>query len=137
LRENLPTAREDARVGLAGPIWGLGAAVVAWLLGVGFQLPLAFAVAKVGAWINLFNLTPVWQLDGSRGFHALARMQRWLMAAVIAVAWALTREGLLVLLALAAGWRAFEKQPDRPRDWRVFAEYCALLAIASALVGQR
>ena len=59
------------------------------------------------------------------------------MAAVIAVAWVLTREGLLVLLVLAAGWLTFEKQADRqadrPRDWRVFAEYCALMAIASAL----
>ncbi len=27
------------------------------------------ALAKVGAWINVFNLIPVWQLDGSRGFR--------------------------------------------------------------------
>ena len=26
------------------------------------------AIAQVGAWINLFNLLPVWQLDGARGF---------------------------------------------------------------------
>jgi Zn-dependent protease len=95
--------------------------------------PFWLAIARTVGWITLFNLTPVWQLDGSRGFHALARMQRWMMAAVIALAWVLTREGLLVLLALAAGWRAFEKQPDRSPDWRIFAEYGLLLAIAAAL----
>jgi len=56
LRENLPTAREDARVGLAGPIWGLGAAVVAYALSLAFDSPMMRAIATVGAWINLFNL---------------------------------------------------------------------------------
>jgi len=133
MHQHAATPREDAAVGLAGPRWGLATALLALAVYAGSRSPFWLAVARTVGWITLFNLTPVWQLDGSRGFHALARMQRWLMAVVIAVAWVLTREGLLVLLALAAGWRAFEKQPDRPRDWRVFAEYCVLLAIAAAL----
>jgi len=28
-------------------------------------------IAHFGAWVNLFNLVPVWQLDGARGFRAL------------------------------------------------------------------
>jgi hypothetical protein len=42
----------------------------------------------------------------------------------------------LVLLALAGG-KAFEKQPDRRNDWRIFAHYAVLLAIAAALTTLR
>jgi len=31
------------------------------------------AIAHSGALVNLFNLVPVWQLDGARGFRALGR----------------------------------------------------------------
>ncbi|MBV8200299.1 MAG: site-2 protease family protein, partial [Acidobacteria bacterium] len=73
LRQHPANPRDDARIGLAGPIWGLGAALVAW---VGFLLgwgQVWGAVARFGAWINLFNLLPFWQLDGGRAFHALSR----------------------------------------------------------------
>lgn len=132
MHEHAATPREDAEVGLAGPWWGLATAFVALAIYAWGHSPFWLAIAHTVGWITLFNLTPVWQLDGSRGFHALARMQRWLMVAVIAVVWLITREGLLVLLALAAGWRAFEKQTERPNDWRIFAHYSALLAIAAA-----
>jgi len=81
------TAREDARVGLAGPLWGLGASVATLALYYATQLPVIAAIATVGAWINLFNLLPVWQLDGARGFRSLSRPQRWVALAVIAATW--------------------------------------------------
>ena len=49
------------------------------------------AIATVGALINLFNLLPVWQLDGARGFRSLSRPQRWTALAVIAATWLLTQ----------------------------------------------
>ncbi|MEA2236232.1 MAG: hypothetical protein QOC81_956 [Thermoanaerobaculia bacterium] len=55
------------------------------------------------------------------------------MAGFIAIVWLLTREGLLVLVALAAAWRAFEKQPDRPHDWRIFGYFAAVLVAAASL----
>jgi Zn-dependent protease len=125
------TPREDAEIGLAGPVWGLGTGAAALVLYLATRSQFWLAIAHTVGWITLFNLTPVWQLDGSRGFHALSKSQRWLMAGFIAIVWVITREGLLVLVALAAGWRAFEKQPDRPNDWRIFA-YFALLLVASA-----
>src|SRR5258706_13079612 len=60
---------EDARVGLAGPIWGLGAAIVCMGMYLFTGSGLWAALAQTGAWINLFNLIPIWQLDGGRGFH--------------------------------------------------------------------
>ena len=63
---------EDARVGLAGPLWGLAAAVVAYGVFLATASPFWAAIARAGAWINLFNLLPIWQLDGGRGFSALS-----------------------------------------------------------------
>ncbi len=94
--------REDARVGLAGPLWGLGAATVAYVLFLALGWPIWGAIARVGAWINLFNLLPVWQLDGARGFAAMSRPQRFLAAAALAVMFFFTGEGMLILLAIVA-----------------------------------
>src|SRR2546430_11600704 len=62
--------REDARVGLAGPIWGAGAAIAAYGVYLATGAGIWGAIAHVGAYINLFNLLPVWQLDGGRGFRS-------------------------------------------------------------------
>ena len=78
---------EDARVGLAGPIWGTAFAI-ARLLCVqrSTDQPAVGAIAHFAAWINLFNLLPVWQLDGARGFScalqsaAISSSQSWLAA---------------------------------------------------------
>ena len=124
----------DARVGLAGPIWGLGAALACLAIYLWTRLPAWGALAHVGAWINLFNLLPVWQLDGAHGFRALTRRQRWMAVAVIAGAWVLTAEGLLVLLLLGAVWAAWTGQAaaERP-DWRALVEYAGLVTVLAAL----
>ena len=49
LKAHPATAGEDARVGLAGPVWGAVAAVLALALGVAFGRPILFAIARVGA----------------------------------------------------------------------------------------
>src|SRR6266550_8254955 len=90
--------REDARVGLAGPLWGLAAALAAYVVYRATGIGVWGAIAHFGAWVNLFNLVPVWQLDGARGFRSLTRYQRWIAVAVIAVMWGATSEGLLALL---------------------------------------
>ena len=92
--------REDARIGLAGPAWGLGAAIVAAVAGLAAESRLAFAVAHTAAWINLFNLMPVWQLDGGRAYRALSTSEKWLAAAAIGVGWAITGDGLVLLVLL-------------------------------------
>lgn len=123
----------DARVGLAGPIWGLGAAVVCLIVYLWTGLAAWGALAHVGAWINLFNLLPVWQLDGAHGFRALTRAQRWAAAAVIGAAWAFSAEGLLVLLLLGAIWAAWMGQPAERPDWRALGEYAGLVIVLAWL----
>jgi Zn-dependent protease len=125
--------REDARVGLAGPIWGLVAALVALGLYMASGAPIWGAITRVGAWINLFNLLPVWQLDGSRGFRALSRAQGFLVAATMGAMWLFTKEGLLVLLLIAACWRAFVAPRSEPGNRSVFFELVGLVIILSVL----
>jgi Zn-dependent protease len=129
------TAREDARIGLAGPIWGLGASLATLALYYATQLPIIAAIATVGAWINLFNLLPVWQLDGARGFRSLSRQQRWAALAVIAVTWALTQEGLLVLLGIGAAFQCFAKDPPENGDPRGLVSYAGLVISLALLSG--
>ena len=106
LKQHPATAGEDARVGLAGPIWGAGAAVAALMAAHLLHSPLLAAVARVGAWINLFNLLPVWQLDGGRGFAPLSRGERGFIAAVLWLLALSGADGLFWLLAIAATVRA-------------------------------
>lgn len=123
----------EARVGLAGPIWGLAAAVVAYLLHFATGAPFWAALARFGAWINLFNLLPVWQLDGGHGFKALSRRQRWIAAAVLGGMWFLTAEGLALVLAVVALWRAWGTEAPEQGDARTLWEYCALVVVLGAL----
>lgn len=125
--------REDARVGLAGPIWGLGAALAVY---AGAQLtgfPSWFAIARVGAWMNLFNLLPLWQLDGGRGFRALSARQRLWAAGAIGAAWFLTSESLLLVLLIGALVRAARKDAPAEPDRRTLLEYVLLVGALSAL----
>lgn len=133
LKQYPATPREDARVGLAGPIWGLAAAVGAYLVALATGWPSWAAIARVGAWINLFNLLPFWQLDGGRGFRALARKQRWAAAGVIAVAFILTSEGLLILLLIAALAKALSKSAPADSDRTAFWQYVLLVIALSFL----
>lgn len=90
LKQHISDPIMNARIGLAGPMWGLGATVAAWLAYVSLGTPIWLAIAEISGFINLFNLMPIWQLDGARGFHVLSREQRGIVVATIAAALWLT-----------------------------------------------
>jgi Zn-dependent protease len=133
LKQDLIDPRQDARVGLAGPIWGLGAALVCLAVYGATGQPIWGALAQFGGLINLFNLLPIWQLDGGRAFRSLSRSQRWLAVASIAAAWAVIEEPLLLLLILAGVFRsATDKSHNKP-DAAVLGQYAVLIWALSAL----
>ncbi len=133
LQQRPASPSEDARIGLAGPLWGMGAAIAAWLAWLAGGWPLLAAIARWGAWVNLFNLLPFWQLDGGRAFHALSRPQRIGAALAMAALWVATREGMLILLLAVAAFRAFGKDAPAVGDRKAMAQYLVLLAVLSAM----
>ena len=133
LRQELTDPKQDARVGLAGPFWGLAAALACLAAYVVTRLPVLAALAQFGAIINLFNLLPIWHLDGGRAFRSLNRSQRWLAVAAIAAAWAVTDEGLLVLLLLGGIARTVTDKPSDKPDGAVAGQYAFLVWILAAL----
>jgi Zn-dependent protease len=115
-------------------MWGLGAAVAALAashLGGG---PMFAAIAHTGAWINIFNLLPVWQLDGNRGFAALTTSQRWIVVLLFGAGWAVAHDGLFVLLVIAAALRAFEGHAPVERDRGVLAQFAFLIVALAAVL---
>jgi Zn-dependent protease len=133
LKARPATPQEDARVGLAGPRWGLVAALVAAVLHAATGAGAWAAIARVGALINLFNLMPLGPLDGGRAFHALSRWQRWLAVAAIGAAWAATSEGLLLLVGAVAAVRAFSPAAPPVGDRPSLVEYALLTGALAAL----
>jgi Zn-dependent protease len=125
---------EDARVGLAGPIWGLGATVVAWLGGIATGLPIWYAIAHTSAWLNLFNLLPIWQLDGGRGFRALTRKQRGMALGAALAMWVMTQQTMLLLISAGAVYRLFSKDYPADDDNSVLTQYIGLIVLLSLLV---
>ncbi len=125
---------EDARIGLAGPVWGLGAALAALAVAAGGGGAMWIAIARTGAWLNAFNLLPVWHLDGSRGIAPLSRQDRWLVATTFVAGWAISGDGLFVLLALVMAGQAFAKAGSDPSDRRVLSLFIFLIiALATIL----
>jgi Zn-dependent protease len=138
LKQAPVTPRENARIGLAGPLWGLGAAIAAALAGKLGGGPMFLAIAHTGAWLNLFNLTPIWHLDGSRGFASLNRLYRWLATSSLLVAWMITHDGLVLLATLVAVWRSFTSPDDVAEDHGALALFVSItiaLAVVFSLTG--
>ncbi|HUS05254.1 MAG TPA: site-2 protease family protein [Bryobacteraceae bacterium] len=124
---------EDARVGLAGPLWGLGATIVAYLVWAATGWQSWGAVAQSSAWINLFNLLPVWQLDGGRGFRALSKYQRWMVALVAGMMFFATSEGMLLFIVALAIFQAWKGDAPETGDPGVVMQFAFLIVTLSLL----
>ena len=123
---SMGVSREDlAAISLAGPVFGLGAAVLCLALAWTLHSVLFLLLANIGAWYNLFNLTPIFGFDGAQAAYALSRMQRGLIAGMCVLFFALTvvdananRAGtqwVFLFVAAGMGWRCFTNDaPETP-----------------------
>jgi Zn-dependent protease len=132
LKQHVSDPLTDAKIGLAGPVWGLGAALAALAVYGASGAPIWLAVAQLTGFLNLFNLIPVWQLDGSRGFHVLAASERWVVVAAIALALIVTEQRLLFVIGGVAIWRALQRDTG-PGDTRTLATFVVLVVSLSML----
>src|ERR1700694_392482 len=71
-------ALKQAQIGIAGPIAGTIGATAAFALYGATHSRILRLAALIGFYINLFNLIPVWQLDGA---WILAPVSKWFQAA--------------------------------------------------------
>jgi Zn-dependent protease len=99
-REHPTTALKQAQIGIAGPIAGTIGATAAWFLYLSTHEPVFVLAAVLGFFLNLFNLIPVWQLDGS---WVLAPVSKWVYVGgyalvVLAVLW--LHSIFLIIIAL-------------------------------------
>jgi Zn-dependent protease len=124
---------QDSRVGLAGPIYGFGAALFALLLAYATGNKTCAAIAHFGAVINLFNLIPVWQLDGARGIASLTRQQRALILSAAAILWLATSEPMLILIGLAFVFRLFTKDAPTEPDQTGLLQFLGILSALTAV----
>ena len=124
----------DSRIGLAGPMYGLGAGVFA--LGAYYVTGVKIwgVIAHFDAWINMFNLIPVWQLDGSRGLRSLTRSQRGIVVLTAFTLWLLSQNPMLLLIALACTWRLFTHDWQTEPDNQGLMQFVGLLAALAAVV---
>jgi Zn-dependent protease len=130
LKQHITDPVIDARIGLAGPAWGLGAAVASWVVYLATATPIWLAIAELTGFINLFNLIPIWQLDGARGFHALSRHERWIIVGVVAFALWMTDVRVLWIVGAVSAYQAVAGKagPGHQRTAATFAGLVLALA---------
>lgn len=127
---------QDARIGLAGPLWGAAAGLMFLAMGAATGAGVWFAIAHFTAYINLFNLLPVWSLDGGRAFRAFDRTQRFIALGLTLVLWLVTHETMFMIVGLGAGYRAFMQKDYPPEsDQGAFLQYVGLLILFGAMLG--
>jgi len=124
---------QESRVGLAGPLYGLAAAAFCLAAEPLSGSPIMGAIARTAAVINLFNLIPVWQLDGSRGLRSLTRGQRAMLLVAALGMWAVTSQGMLLLIALGLAYRLLTKDQVQQGDDTGLMQYAGLLVALPAV----
>lgn len=133
LRERSVSPLQDARIGLAGPTYGLASVLICWALHAVGGSPLFLDLARTAAWLNLLNLVPLWPFDGGRGIRPLNRNQRtWLLLWCLG-AWFLTSSTLLLLLAALCAYHVWRCPPvEGDRD--TLLHFAGLIAALAALL---
>ena len=99
-REHPTTALKQAQIGIAGPIAGTIGATVAYVLYLVNGWDVLLLAATIGFFLNLFNLLPVWQLDGS---WVLAPVSKWVYVGgygLVVLAFLWTHSIFLLIIAL-------------------------------------
>jgi Zn-dependent protease len=141
LKEAPRNAWMEACVGIGGPMLGSLGAFACNAIGELFDIPLLFALAWFGYFLNLFNLTPVGMLDGGRIVTALSRWL-WLpgFAVLLWFGWKYPNfiVWLMVIASLPRIYSLFRKRTEEERRyyevttaqrWTMSIMYFGLIAV--------
>ncbi len=140
-RQTYPDPARDARIAMAGPLWGLSAAALCMAVYLSTSWRAWGVIGWVGAEINLLNLMPIWIFDGRKAFDALSRNQRWLAVLTLAISWSIIGTaspgtgGWLFLVMLVAGYQAWFGRPAfRPDSGSLWLYMLAVVGLSGLLV---
>jgi Zn-dependent protease len=105
-----------AAISLAGPLAGWLAAAACALLWYWTGNRLWAALAHVGAWFNVLNLTPVWIFDGAQAAKALRKTETLLLLLVSVGLGYVMKQGVFYFVAAGSVWvllsRLFVRRPQ-------------------------
>jgi Zn-dependent protease len=142
-------SREDlASIALAGPLYGLAAALGCWGIFAWTHLGIFLVLANVGAWINFLNLLPVLGLDGAQATFSLSRIQRGMIAATCVLFFGLTASAgiapgdmlgpntqwIFLIVGVGMAWRMFTNDVPEQPSTRTFAMFQALVIALGLIV---
>src|SRR5436853_242508 len=120
LKEAPRNAWMEACVGIGGPMLGSIGALACNSIGEFTDIPIFFALAWFGYFLNLFNLTPVGMLDGGRIVTALSRWL-WLpgFALLLWFGWKFPNfiVWLIVLLSLPRIYSLFRRRTEEEQRY--------------------
>jgi Zn-dependent protease len=101
----------EARIALAGPVWGAAASLATAALYLLTKQRLYLSLAYTGFFLNLFNLTPLGFLDGGRVTRVFAR-RAWIVGLVIfAGLFMVTQAPQLLIIGILALTNAWRRDP--------------------------
>ena len=131
----------EARIALAGPLWGAAGSLATAALYLVTRDRLYLSIAYAGFFLNLFNLTPLGFLDGGRVTRVFAR-RAWIVGLGIFIALFLfTQAPQLLIIGFLAATQAWRRDPapvdeiparDRLKVAAGYFGLAAFLAAASA-----
>lgn len=134
LRNRLANGVEEAYLGLAGPIWGVAGSLACIGLWAVIKSPVLLVVGTFSALINLFNLIPVWQLDGAHAFHAFSKWQRWVAALFPLAVATLIWDGMLLIVSAGAFYQIFSKRAPAQGHNPSMAQFCGLILVIALVL---
>jgi Zn-dependent protease len=123
-----------AAIALAGPLFGLFAAIACGGLFFWTGQSVFLALAYAGAWINLINLVPVLGLDGAQATYALNRLQRGLILIACIILFSLMQEWVFIFIALGMGWRLFTKDAPLEPHTGTLVNFLLLLFVLGTIL---
>ncbi len=133
-----------AAISLAGPLWGLFAAIACYGLFLVTHAPIFMVLVYVGAWVNFLNMLPLFGLDGAQATFALSGLQRGLIAVTCLVLFGLSITNgnlfgpstlwIFLIVGLGMAWRCLtHDEPEKPST-RTFLYFQALVLILGVIV---